>query len=162
MHGDGELLAFLEKQDPIAQNPRAQARLVVGLGVHEVEEVSVSVQVLNLPTLQSDILEPLFRAEGPLHGGTRLKIAERAPHAGGPAADVGVLEVQNAVEGTLELNDGPLAEFVGGDHWVASTLWSALDARFASAAPTKSRNSGWGRCGRDLNSGWNCDPTIQG
>ena len=32
----------------------------------------------------------------------------------------------------------------------------------ASAAPTKSRKSGAGRVGRDLNSGWNCDATNHG
>src|SRR6185369_9128848 len=32
----------------------------------------------------------------------------------------------------------------------------------SNAAPTKSRNSGAGRSGRDLNSGWNCDATKNG
>src|SRR3972149_1560964 len=30
------------------------------------------------------------------------------------------------------------------------------------AAPTNPANSGWGRLGRDRNSGWNWEPTIQG
>ena len=34
--------------------------------------------------------------------------------------------------------------------------------RASSAAPTKSRNSGCGRSGRDLNSGWYCDATKNG
>src|SRR6185312_13558475 len=34
--------------------------------------------------------------------------------------------------------------------------------RCASAAATKSRNSGAGRSGRDLNSGWNCEATKNG
>ena len=32
----------------------------------------------------------------------------------------------------------------------------------STAAPTKSRNSGWGRVGRDVNSGWNWLATNQG
>ena len=32
----------------------------------------------------------------------------------------------------------------------------------SNAAPTKSRNSGAGRSGRDLNSGWNCEATKNG
>ena len=36
---------------------------------------------------------------------------------------------------------------------------SAAFSFFAMAAEMKPRNSGWGRLGRDLNSGWNCTPT---
>ena len=39
---------------------------------------------------------------------------------------------------------------------------SPASAARASAAPTNSRNSGAGRFGRDLNSGWNCEATKNG
>ena len=43
---------------------------------------------------------------------------------------------------------------------VATSTATAIAA--ANAAPTKARNSGSGRVGRLLNSGWNCTPTNQG
>ncbi len=42
---------------------------------------------------------------------------------------------------------------------VAGSAPAAIPPERASAAPTKSRNSGAGRSGRDLNSGWNCEAT---
>ena len=49
-----------------------------------------------------------------------------------------------------------------GDAHASRVTGSAPVARppeRARAAPTKSRNSGAGRSGRDLNSGWNCEAT---
>src|SRR3970040_91820 len=37
-----------------------------------------------------------------------------------------------------------------------------LERARSRAAPTNPANSGWGRLGRDRNSGWNWEPTIQG
>ena len=53
-------------------------------------------------------------------------------------------------------------ETVRGDRRRALVRRARRLAERASAAPTNSRNSGAGRSGRDLNSGWNCEATKNG
>lgn len=45
---------------------------------------------------------------------------------------------------------------------IASRLFTFYYSLFFKEAPTKSRNSGCGRVGLEVNSGWNCDATNQG
>ena len=85
------------------------------------------------------------------------------------------------VSGTsgLERKDGSRIEFadVAGATVVAGmpvyvSVWNRVAGDFDdalprvrdrwSAASTNSRNSGAGRVGRDLNSGWNCEATNHG
>jgi len=59
-------------------------------------------------------------------------------------------------------------DLVGGRRWSGGDLGSLRAGRLVSTparrqtAAMKSRKSGWGRPGRERNSGWNCDPTKNG
>src|SRR5436190_8852822 len=77
-----------------------------------------------------------------------------------PGRALYLTEANELVEKSLAL--------LGGDaehYWPALTSGSPSGTRpraRSSAARTNSRNSGCGRSGRELNSGWNCDATKKG
>ena len=191
-HGDGRLVVGAEDRlVGVAQRRRPRWTTLTGAGERHGVEVRAEQDRAARPPGPSIRASRLPESE-PVCGAAAVLLdlePERA-QLGGHGVGHGALAPRRALDLAQadEIGDQPLAlaaerrcgtaltgaKLLAGAAWraAASRPWTrpgppaprperASRAR-SSAAPTNSRNSGCGRSGRDLNSGWYCDATKNG
>ena len=147
LDADGFALVALKRQDHavnqeirgVAEQRCGQHRLLIGLNIHEVVQVAVVIQILNIGVIQADVLHAAA-------GGIRLGLVRVAAdvahlHADGGVAAAGLhmLILQHAPE-IIVFNVGDtLAKVLYADHNITSPTGSLRQNLRGHAAPRRLR-----------------------
>src|SRR5215211_3825825 len=113
-HGDGATLHDVPCRRP--DDVGGHRHLIVGLGVHEVEQVSVPVEVRHRPRVSPHVLELLPRPEGLLDHGPAVYVPQPCPHERPALPWLDVLEKQDREPLAIDANGRAVPELVCGYH----------------------------------------------
>ena len=105
-----------EVVDGVADDVERERLLLVGVGVHEVEQVAVAVEVLHRLMLGADAAELGSGLEGALDRVAAANVAQLEPGLGRAAADLDVFPVDDLVLVAVEFDHESALEVAGGDH----------------------------------------------
>src|SRR5918998_1266101 len=100
----------------LVQNLGRDGDLLVGLRVHEVVEVPVSVQERHRPRLGPHVLDLLAGPEGLLHDRPRVDVPQARPYKGPALAWLYVLEVQDGEALAIQPDGRAVPKLIGRDH----------------------------------------------
>ena len=107
---------FGQVVDGVADDIEGERLLLVGIGVHEVEQVAVAVEVLHGPVLGADAAELGAGLEGALDGVSAANVAQFESGLGRATSDLDVFPVDDLVLVAVEFDDESALEVAGGDH----------------------------------------------
>src|SRR5436190_8169034 len=116
MGRDGDVGVLLEEEPILPDHRGADRDLVVGLGVHEVVDVAIVVQVLDLALLDPRARPARAGLEGALDDVAATHVLELHAHLGGAARHLDVGPVEDLHQLTVELDDHAFLDVPGVDH----------------------------------------------
>jgi hypothetical protein len=97
----------------VAEDLERQVHLLVALGVHEVEQVALAVEVLHLVLDQRRAVQIVFRAELVVDEPAGADVPHLGQHVPAFVARRDVVDLENAAETALVIDEHPLAEAGG-------------------------------------------------
>src|SRR5215217_3495324 len=108
--------------------------LLVGLGVHEVEEIPIPIEISHRPRLGPHALELLARPEGFLDHRPRVDVAQPLPDERPTLAGLDVLEIEDREPLAIHPDGTAVPELVGGYHGQQTPLRNASSQRAGADA----------------------------
>src|SRR6266542_2463273 len=107
---------FFEVIEGIAEMVPSEGELIVGIGVHEVVEVALSVQVLCGLALDAGAGKACASLDGLIDDMAGAEVTQLHADLGTAAADLEVLDLDHLVERAVDFEGGAFAEVAGLDH----------------------------------------------
>src|SRR5215213_1018068 len=129
---DGDGTALHNVAGPLADDLGGDRHLLVGVGVHEIEQVTVFVEVRHLARLRTHVLQLLPGAEGLLHYGPAVDVPQARPHERAALAGFDVLEEQDRESLSVHADGRPVPELVSRYH-ARKLPFKAPDLRYGPA-----------------------------
>ncbi len=116
VEGELDLEPLFQEGGVLADHGRRYGRLLVALGVHEVEQIAVGIQELRHVMIQADILHAVAGLEGFFDDVPGAQVADPRADGGVAAAGLVVGIFEHLIEPAVELEGYSLAQIIDVDH----------------------------------------------